>query len=138
MADRNSFRPVIGKWYDGSNREMQLGVSTTDATHTNGRVYWLYSDVGSDQITYYHTDGYDLNDWQFIAISWENASQFILNINGVNETVSTSVTLNNNNQNVYIGQEDYRRGDSIRGYIDQVRYFDRALSADELNALYNE
>jgi len=138
VPDKSDFRPVIGKWYDGANRDFQLALFSTSVSYPNGAVSFLYSDTGSDQITYTHTDTYSTNDWQFVAISFDDQNQFILNINGVNETVPISITQNRNTQNVFIGQEDYRRGDSIRGYIDQVRYFDRALSAEELNALYNE
>ena len=138
VADKSFFRPIIGKWFDGANRDFQLCLFGTSVSYPNGAVAFLYSDAGSDQLTYVHTDTYSTNDWQFVAISFDDQNQFIFNFNGVNETVPISITQNRNTQNVLIGQEDYRRGDSVRGYIDQVRYFDRALSADELNALYNE
>ncbi|MBI3588223.1 LamG domain-containing protein [Candidatus Micrarchaeota archaeon] len=76
------------------------------------------------------------NAWQQVVVTW-NGSQISTYVNGT--VVQTSVlTLNpaTNGQNLVIGQND-ANGAFFDGLVDDVKIWNRSLSADEVVHLYN-
>jgi hypothetical protein len=61
-------------------------------------------------------------------------------INGVLDsgtTVGTAPTITNGTAAVYVGWRTDQAANSWNGLIDDVRIYNRALSADEIKRLYN-
>lgn len=77
--------------------------------------------------------------WTFVCLSWDGTN-FNIYINGSanNATKSTdnSGTMTNTNRSLYVGVEA-GSGNWWNGMIDEVGYWSRALTADEITTLYN-
>ena len=79
------------------------------------------------------------NAWSHVAMTYDGIS-LKLYINGVEKaSVSTSITLETNNEPVRIGNWNHLTLANIqhfKGLIDEVEILDRALSAEEILAIY--
>ena len=76
------------------------------------------------------------NDWHHYFFTYDG-SFMVMYIDGViNQTCTSSGTVNNNNLNMRIGEDWY--GNYGDGDIDEVRIYNRALSASEVQALYQQ
>lgn len=78
-------------------------------------------------------------NWTFICLSWDGTNYNIyINGNADNavKTKDNSGTMTNTSRNLYIGVEA-GSGNWWNGMIDEFGYWSRALSSDEITALYN-
>ncbi len=77
-----------------------------------------------------------LNTWFFVAVSWDAATnEMVLYKNGEpidNATVSALVT----DATISIGSFGYGNGYMWQGTLDDVRLYNRALSAEQIQAMY--
>jgi hypothetical protein len=101
------------------------------------------SGYGSETIPFNYTYfTYSAYNWYFIVGTYDG--QFIkLYINGVlNAWRSKNGDLEINNNDVFIGKSpneiDRPNNDYLKGKIDEVRIYNRALSPEEIISLYNE
>ncbi|MDD5518917.1 MAG: LamG domain-containing protein [Candidatus Omnitrophica bacterium] len=108
-------------------------------------------EVGASQLVYFgHGNGVDAGGWQF-AISantlsvnrWYHlvgvfdGSKATIYINGQEDGTASGVTYTEYTGNVYIGRNnDGFTG--VDGFVDEVRVYDRALSATEVRYHYNQ
>jgi len=82
---------------------------------------------------------YSLNNWYFVAGVFNGSNEYIY-VNGVDDdstpgTVSGSIP--SSNYGITIGYELVGASNFFDGLIDEVRVYNRALSADEVKRLYN-
>jgi len=81
----------------------------------------------------------NVNDgqWHHVAGVYDG-SRIYLYVDGV-EDVSEPATgsINTNNFNVLIGENAELTGRTFHGMIDDVRIYHRALTADDIQAIYN-
>ena len=89
------------------------------------------------------TDSITLNTWQHVAITYDNSSNAntpTIYINGVAQALAQShagsgTATPDNDANMYIGNNG-ASDRAFEGSIDDVRIYNRALSADEVTGLY--
>ncbi|AZQ85762.1 LamG domain-containing protein [Colwellia sp. Arc7-635] len=82
--------------------------------------------------------GITAGNWYHIAITYESGKQAIY-INGVEKGARTfTEDLILNNDPLQIGQDQGISSRFFQGFIDEVYLFDTALSAGEINSLYNK
>ncbi len=101
--------------------------------------------TGGANITYYTSNGTEhwvvyenaqiIGKWAFIAATYDGEEQAIW-LNGEKvSSISWSGKINASTNSLCIGGE--HESDSFNGIIDEVRVYDRALSANEIRALYH-
>ncbi|MEM3215392.1 MAG: LamG-like jellyroll fold domain-containing protein [Candidatus Micrarchaeaceae archaeon] len=78
-----------------------------------------------------------LNTWNFVAVA-VNPPNYYFQLNGNGTTASNTNTYNNNN-NVVIGTQTAQCDGSVfAGYLANVQIYNTSLSANEIQALYQE
>jgi hypothetical protein len=115
--------------------------------------YIVYLDDSTDKVTFEASDGTDeyqieslstftASGWNHFALVWDDngASQSKIYINGTVESATTTGTFANvnglaNTVAFRIGSES-DAGNPFDGKLDEVRLYNRALSADEVSQLY--
>ena len=122
---------IIGKWEPLDNEYI------FDNKNDNDRLRLGIDPGGSGFVGIYSNDGVlTPNSWQHVAVTWDGSS-CVFYVNGANagENSSYSGDLRDSDNPVTIG----RRNDGARyfdGRIDEVGIWDRALSAGEIEQLY--
>ena len=104
----------------------------------SGNVYthYLYDNVSTPTVT--GTTVYSSNRWDFVCGTAVNGGLSSLYVNGAMEGTSVSiVTLWSGGDRYRIGQSTGGGGVYMSGSIDDVRIYNRALSATEVTQLYN-
>ena len=87
-----------------------------------------------------------LNKWQYVAVTWDgstDSTQIKLFVNGAETSYSISQTPIGSRQsdaakNVLIGNDSTSGDRTFDGLIDEVRIYNRALSATEIKRLYRQ
>jgi hypothetical protein len=119
-GSRNSYR--IGKTENG----VDCGLYLSDATDGYG--------IGASAVV-------DCSDWTHVVIVY-NGSEVKLYINGQLKSSDTGAGSVFCNQTVYLNFGTYQWGSSCsdwyKGYLDDVRLYNRAITSEEVNALYHE
>lgn len=99
----------------------------------NGKLSFENNNVSSDVFT--GTTMLSAAVWYHVAVTYDG-SNTRLYVNGVEDGIQAGIWAAANSQSLSIGQ----RGDNadfFNGLIDEVEIFDRALSAAEIQSLYN-
>jgi YD repeat-containing protein len=100
----------------------------------------FYINDGSWRHTGYSTNPVGLNEWTHVVGVYDNTNNlFKLYFNG-NEVASDGTNygaIANDAGSLYIGWDDGLAGRYFNGTIDEVKIFDRALSEQEIQQLYN-
>jgi len=80
-----------------------------------------------------------LNDWQFVVGTYDGSSMKLY-VNGIlDASFQTSGSLRINTRNLFIGKDDHTQYPYlVNGKIDDVRIYNRALTATEVQNLYNQ
>jgi len=77
--------------------------------------------------------------WYHIAVTFESNAALKIYVNGILEGQVTNVTTRPTQPNVFLGKfGDGSITGVLDGDLDQVRIFDRAITAAEVTTLYNE
>ncbi len=128
-----SWRAIIGKGTSDANEEYTLMVISTG----------VYFDVGGSgpysNTAYTITSG----NWHHIAaVHSRNATAstlkvYVDNVDIGATTTGPTLTPGNNSLNLSIGSRFYTGLSYFSGFIDELRVYNRALSATEISALYN-
>jgi len=78
-----------------------------------------------------------VGEWHFVSGTWDGTTQRIYK-NGIEiVNASNTNTITSNNSSVRIGELPDGSGELFDGHIDEVRIYNRALSADEIRRVYN-
>lgn len=98
-----------------------------------GKKFRLY--IGSDSL-YSDNDTVDYNQWMFLTFG---KSLTATNITKNSNIIASGVTSKNPTKasNLLIGR-DYRTENALLGIIDDIRIYNRALSAAEISQIYHE
>ena len=119
-GSRNSYR--IGKTEDG----VDCGLYLSDASDGYG--------IGTSAVV-------DCSDWTHVVIVY-NGSEVNLYINGQWKSKATGAGSVFCNQTVYLNFGTYQWGSSCsdwyKGYLDDVRLYNRVITPEEVDALYHE
>ena len=139
----SGYRAPLGKYWAGSgNAELALFFNDNGTVAT----YVYYGSGYSSSVASTHPNTVSNGNWYHYCITWENGVALKTYLNNVSATTTTSASKNNTNIPLYIGALDNRAaggGSSWNSYawsglIDQVRVFNKAISASEVATLYNE
>jgi len=125
VSGNRAYLMELGKNNDGTdNSTVAIGVSQTGAPF-NGKFTF-----GTTQL--------QVGQWYHIVTTWEADHQEVY-VNGIEETDDTDSaianSMPNNNEPLYIGYEK-DEGTYFNGTIDDVRVYNKALSENEIEALY--
>ncbi|HHE76850.1 MAG TPA: LamG domain-containing protein [Candidatus Parcubacteria bacterium] len=136
VSTNSNWPTVVAKWSGNSYYELYtLGIQNyklqAEVTTNNGN---FYRETTNDVIT--------LNEWQFLVMTYDSSiSKFKLYRNGnlVQQWTDVSGTMSTSNKPAIIGS--VLRNDNLyyhfNGLIDEVRIYNRALSAEEIEELYH-
>jgi hypothetical protein len=126
--------PIVGKWWDGSNRSFQFW-----HTSSGVGVDIAYTDANTDHIFYNTNVGaLSLNRWYFVCVTWQDGVGFTITVDDNTQTHSVAKNIRSNTSNWFIGQQDSRGIRAFTGLIDQVRIFTSVLTASQITELFNE
>lgn len=97
----------------------------------------LNNSVAGEEIIVNSTNLVNSGSWNFVVGTYDGSS-VKLYINGALEVEeSYSFDIRNSSYHVEIGRNSYNQTDDFKGYIDDVRIYDRALSRDEILGIYS-
>lgn len=114
----------------GAWNERSFAITQEDVV---GRIDFSFASGNNGQIVV--VDNLPTQQWIHIACTFQANNLIIVYINGVlNQQASTTLgTLNTDTRNLYIG---YYINKAFNGTIDEVRIYNRALTAEEILLLY--
>jgi len=107
-------------------------LSFNDATNALS-CYW-YGKTPSG----YHTTSAStvpLNQWTYVVCAWDGSNLYQY-INGVLSKTTTTTGAGTGATSINIGAENIAR--KFQGYLDEIKVYNRALSASEILAAYND
>jgi len=90
--------------------------------------------VGNDSVKGVINYSAPLNTWNNVVVVVESSSVFRVYLNGVDQGFASYT--NSGDLKLYLGYRDSYT-DQYKGLIDQVRIFNKALTAEEVSTLYN-
>ncbi len=105
--------------------------STNDGldVYLYNHIHWALADEGD----YLNSNPWNLNEWVFITLTYdETNNQTIIYLNGENDVSGTSTDFSS----FTLTSIGNRGGNYLNGSLDDVRIYNRALSADEVKAQY--
>jgi hypothetical protein len=118
------------------NTAANLELSLNTNSNTGKIVMRIYKSGASPENVYLvSTTTVSANTWYHVAITHNNGS-WALYINGSSEDTGTQ-TLTQPTTNIFLG-ERLNNSQYLQGKIDQVRFFNKALSLNEVTTLYGE
>lgn len=137
-ADVTSDAMIFDKFWDGSDESYTLYIQN----NTPDRLIWRLRTNVPNTANAFGTSTISTNTWHHVVGTWDSQSgSLILYLNGsVEGTSSLSGSyVNENTSSVWIGSAQYGGSGNRRfpGMIDDVRIYNRALTPDEINALYS-
>jgi len=88
------------------------------------------------QFTQLRRHGYSLNQWLFIVGTYDGSTMKLYIDGSLANTQSITGLLNSNDDALLIGTRLKLRSDTFNGKIDDIRIYNRALSAREVQTLY--
>ena len=137
---------TISGWFKTNTiATRQIGLASPDqysayiwyieSTHVNhGISTSLYSDTGASQSVYSLVDP-TVGNWEYITVTFDASSNIIIYRNGVaiKTTAVTIANVKSSGLNIGAGRNVFS---PFNGLIDDVRIYNRALTAEEVMALY--
>jgi hypothetical protein len=114
------FSNRVQLYTDDAEGYLDLGLGDSHARHTN-------------------IENLDTQTWYHIALTWDG-SNYLVYVNAVPKANGTYTGLSTLETYADIGNNGYSAGrnEAFGGNIDEVRIYNRALSADEILVLFNE
>jgi hypothetical protein len=123
----NHIMAIAGRSGDGTDLDLQ---AETD------NKFKFYIGIGAPNVAISNTVA-ETNKWYHIVGTYQANDNVKIYVNGVLEkTTSISITRDTNPNNFCIGQSGHWSGRFFNGVIDEVKIFNRALSAEEIRAEY--
>lgn len=104
----------------------------------DGKVYFVCFTSGSTMYELFSDGIISFNKWQHVACTFDGSTMRIYIDGMLNKEMAVSGTLRTNSLNTCIGQVKNTISDSFNGTIDNVRIYNRALSANEIKLLASE
>ncbi|MBL7183539.1 MAG: hypothetical protein ISS50_03710 [Anaerolineae bacterium] len=148
VPHNNSLNPVkeltLAAWVrlvDPGNNQKIVGKTTTGDGYLlgvgGGRLYPEIWDSTGASYTF-QAGSISANTWTHLAVTWQTGGQMIGYINGteVNRITASTNPIGSNTMPLRIGVAPWDPGGfGVNGFIDEVRVYNRALSATEIQAL---
>lgn len=145
-----------GSWNGGNN--MFIWTKTTnwqgtgwylgsyDVSSSNEGVFMCVDSRGTFRVDQKPDTLFPLNEWTHVVATFDSSSKkYAFYINGVSQTVKSGVglgvltdpiSITSNSYTKYIGYEPQNQI-ALKGQMDETRIYNRVLSPDEIQKLYN-
>lgn len=97
--------------------------------------------IASAAVNYDGTGTYTLsaNKWYHVVFTYSSTAGLVSYVNGlVDKTVGASGTMGSVTSNFFIANDGFTAGRNFNGIIDDVRVYNRALSAGEVKDIYRQ
>lgn len=136
-AVTGGFSEMVQNWSDGTQGQMVLGFGD-EGSDTSSAIGYILTSSGSFRVS---ASGLATGDWHHAAMVYDSSLNILsLYINGaLADQVATTGTLNSTNIPVRIGiGEATASPNQINFLADQVGLWDRVLSAQDVEMLYNQ
>jgi lysophospholipase L1-like esterase len=140
----SSYTKTAWVYRTGSGNNGGNNVISGDA-NAGGHAFWA-PDMFANKLSAGHNGTWDsvqdavalsLNTWHFVAVTWDDATDLMtLYKNGV-EVDQATVSANVTDATISVGSFGYGNGYMWLGTIDEPRIYNRALSAEQIAALYD-
>jgi hypothetical protein len=85
-------------------------------------------------------DDLTLDKWQHVIVVWnQDKKSATLYMNGEESGTSiiSNITRNNHNEGFKIGKSDFTDKSYFKGFLDDVKVYNRVLSSEQISAMYN-
>lgn len=137
-------RAVVGIYSDTANVGIYgMGFRLSSSTQSRYSIWANNNDLGGGTDVYDDATAYTVSGWQHLVAVFSSATSRTVYSNGVSRVTRTgSVTFNSavSNGSTWIGARNLRgslaASTTFNGLIDDVRVWNRELSATEIQALY--
>jgi hypothetical protein len=131
-----SYNAILGNYWNGGGGVYGYYLWCDDpGTALNWRVHT--SNSGFVEVT----GTISLNAWHHVVITWSDTVGAAIYIDGVlAQFTASSLSRQQNSEKITLGNIDARGSGSVGydGFLDQYRYYNRAVSASEAQTLYAE
>lgn len=138
----NNYRGIVTKGNGSNSQSFALQLHSSQSDGPNKIEFWV-STNGSALTSIFGTDtfsaaGGSLNGWKHIVATYDGTTMRLYS-NGVQQSTGTSASGNvfDSTTAISIGKWAGANSDYFPGSIDDVRIYNRALSATEVQNLYN-
>ena len=112
-----------------------FGIAIGDDGGSYNRVLYGYFPEGSSSTGQTVT----ANTWHHVVITYSGTTVKYYYDNSLIATqTKTSLSLPSSGNGIFIGHYKYNGNHHFKGFLDQIRIFNKAISASEVTALYNE
>lgn len=137
----NGYSPIVDKGYTSHVSpyyQFKLGVSESLYPSSGASAFGFSTAINNVQTNVTSSGNYWLpGNWYFL-VGVYNGSQLMLYVNSqLIQTINVSGVLSNYNTDMIIGNNT-TSNDFLKGDVDDVRIYNRALELSEITALYNE
>ena len=130
-----SYNGILGNYWNGGSGVYGYYLWSNNGTALKWRVHT--SNSASVEVT----GTISLNAWHHVVITWSDTVGAAIYIDGVlAQFTASSLSRQQNSQEIALGNIDARATSSAGydGFLDQYRYYNRAVSASEAQTLYAE
>jgi hypothetical protein len=142
---------TVSWWHKANSWSHTMGIMGkynvfSFAKRLSGPFSGLYTNfrIGGSWHGFYDYGDFPLNEWTFMVYTYDSATHHIKYYQNGSLTIDYEVTglsdyhLNTSNYSMLIGKELLFRGPTFDGIIDEARIYNRALSADEIETLFQK
>ena len=134
---------IVSKWWDGSSRSYELFINT-GSVDTSTLYFYVSTDGNIPDTSCYHSFSAYHGLWTHVVATYDGSIQRLY-FNGVEVASNSgeSGNINPNNADLIIGAQPRDANPTetflhyFNGAIDEVRIYNRALSAEEIRYHYN-
>ena len=127
----NAWGVFLARWTGGNAYHFSAGDGTTE----NKLKIFINTTSGQQSVAITGTMSY--NTWHHVAFTFDGAN-LKLYLDGVlNNSIAFTGTISSSADNTTFGAKDTSLGYPFNGSLDDVRIYNRVLSADEVASLYN-
>ena len=102
---------------------------------TDGAIRYAINSGGSTVERWDIPVGLTINEWQHVAVVYDGSYMRFYHNGIVDDSFPKTGNLHVNNGPIVIGLDAWNINNHYRGYIDEVRIYDRALTAEEITCL---
>jgi type II secretory pathway pseudopilin PulG len=134
---------TITVWVKPASISGILGIVTKEGSWTGyslsieSNKFRFFTTANSQAYSIFSATTPTIGTWYHIAGVFDGQKNYIY-VNGVKENETSASMAANVNNNFIIGYGGYWPGGYFSGVIDEVRIYNRALSASEIKAIYND
>ncbi|WP_414837803.1 LamG domain-containing protein [Candidatus Nanosalina sp. VS9-1] len=124
---------IFGKWgSDSSNKSYLLMVyDPGSGPNVRGHVH-----DGANSYVVDAGDAVKTNGWYHVAQVWDGKKLYVYTNGRMSNSISADISLASSSKDPHIGHRGYNASSHLDGSIDEIRFYNRALSPSEVFELY--